>query len=80
MERLPVSLSAFQSSEKEHLLETFPDEIEGKPVTVIDWYAFERCEKLESVVIPETDTYQQICICTLHFIGIGQSAKITLLH
>lgn len=34
-----------------------PDEIEGKPVTVIDWYAFERCEKLESVVIPETVTH-----------------------
>ena len=34
-----------------------PDEIEGKPVTVIDWYAFERCEKLRSVVIPDTVTH-----------------------
>ena len=34
-----------------------PDEIEGKPVTVIDWYAFERCSKLKSVVIPETVTH-----------------------
>ena len=34
-----------------------PDTIEGKPVTVIDWYAFERCSKLKSVVIPDTVTH-----------------------
>ena len=34
-----------------------PDEIEGKPVTVIDWYAFERCSALKSVVIPDTVTH-----------------------
>ena len=34
-----------------------PNTIEGKPVTVIDWYAFERCSKLKSVVIPDTVTH-----------------------
>jgi hypothetical protein len=34
-----------------------PAQIEGKPVTVVDWYAFERCAKLRSVVIPDTVTH-----------------------
>ncbi len=34
-----------------------PDTIEGKPVTVIDWYAFERCDKLQSITIPDTVTH-----------------------
>lgn len=34
-----------------------PDIIEGKPVTVIDWYAFENCKHLKSVTIPETVTH-----------------------
>ncbi len=34
-----------------------PDTIEGKPVTVIDWYAFQNCKKLTSVTIPETVTH-----------------------
>ncbi len=39
----------------EHLV--IPDTIEGLPVTVIDWYAFENCKKLVSVTIPETVTH-----------------------
>lgn len=34
-----------------------PDTIEGLPVTVIDWYAFEGCYRLRSVTIPETVTH-----------------------
>ncbi|MBR4100920.1 MAG: DUF4434 domain-containing protein [Oscillospiraceae bacterium] len=34
-----------------------PDTIEGKPVTVIDWYAFENCKFLKSVVLPDTITH-----------------------
>ncbi len=34
-----------------------PDTIEGLPVTVIDWYAFENCTNLVSVTIPETVTH-----------------------
>lgn len=34
-----------------------PDTIEGVPVTVIDWYAFENCPKLRSVTIPDTVTH-----------------------
>ncbi len=34
-----------------------PDTIEGLPVTVIDWYAFENCNKLRSVTIPDTVTH-----------------------
>lgn len=34
-----------------------PDTIEGLPVTVIDWYAFENCGSLKSVVIPDTVTH-----------------------
>lgn len=34
-----------------------PDTIEGLPVTVIDWYAFENCNKLKSVTIPDTVTH-----------------------
>ncbi len=34
-----------------------PDTIEGLPVTVIDWYAFENCNKLREVTIPETVTH-----------------------
>ncbi len=34
-----------------------PDTIEGKPVTVIDWYAFENHKNLRSVTIPETVTH-----------------------
>ncbi|MDO5558326.1 MAG: DUF4434 domain-containing protein [Oscillospiraceae bacterium] len=34
-----------------------PYTIEGKPVTVIDWYAFENCKKLTSVHIPDTVTH-----------------------
>lgn len=34
-----------------------PDIIEGHPVTIIDWYAFENCSELKSVVIPETVTH-----------------------
>lgn len=34
-----------------------PDTIEGVPVTVIDWYAFENCTKLKSVSIPDTVTH-----------------------
>ncbi len=34
-----------------------PDTIEGVPVTVIDWYAFQNCKYLKSVVIPETVTH-----------------------
>lgn len=34
-----------------------PDTIEGLPVTVIDWYAFENCTKLVSVTLPETITH-----------------------
>ena len=39
----------------EHLV--IPDTIEGLPVTVIDWYAFENCNKLRSVTLPETITH-----------------------
>lgn len=39
----------------EHLV--IPDTIEGLPVTVIDWYAFEACDRLRSVTIPETVTH-----------------------
>ena len=34
-----------------------PDYIEGKPVTVIDWYAFENCSRLESIIVPKTVTH-----------------------
>ncbi len=34
-----------------------PDTIEGKPVTVIDWYAFENCKDLRSVVLPDSITH-----------------------
>lgn len=34
-----------------------PDKIEGLPVTVIDWYAFENCFNLKSVTIPDTVTH-----------------------
>lgn len=34
-----------------------PDKIEGLPVTVIDWYAFENCYNLKSVKIPDTVTH-----------------------
>ena len=34
-----------------------PDRIDGLPVTVIDWYAFENCNKLKSVSIPDTVTH-----------------------
>jgi len=34
-----------------------PDTIDGIPVTVIDWYAFENCNKLKSVTIPDTVTH-----------------------
>ncbi len=34
-----------------------PDTIDGMPVTVIDWYAFENCKKLKSVTIPDTVTH-----------------------
>ena len=34
-----------------------PDKIEGLPVTVIDWYAFENCYNLKSVTIPDTVTH-----------------------
>lgn len=34
-----------------------PDTIEGKPVTVIDWYAFENCKQLTSVRLPDTITH-----------------------
>ncbi len=39
----------------EHLV--IPETIEGLPVTVVDWYAFENCTKLVSVTIPETVTH-----------------------
>ncbi|MBQ8011278.1 MAG: DUF4434 domain-containing protein [Oscillospiraceae bacterium] len=34
-----------------------PDTIEGVPVTVIDWYAFENCKYLRSVTLPDTITH-----------------------
>ncbi len=34
-----------------------PDTIEGKPVTVIDWYAFQNCKSLKSVTLPDTITH-----------------------
>ena len=34
-----------------------PDTIDGLPVTVIDWYAFENCNKLRSVTVPDTVTH-----------------------
>lgn len=34
-----------------------PDTIEGLPVTVIDWYAFENCTNLVSVTLPDTITH-----------------------
>lgn len=34
-----------------------PDTIEGVPVTVIDWYAFENCKYLQSVTLPDTITH-----------------------
>ncbi len=34
-----------------------PDMIEGVPVTVIDWYAFQNCQNLRSVTLPETVTH-----------------------
>ncbi len=34
-----------------------PDTIDGLPVTVIDWYAFEHCYNLKSVTIPDTVTH-----------------------
>ncbi len=34
-----------------------PDTIEGKPVTVIDWYAFENHKNLRTVTLPETITH-----------------------
>lgn len=34
-----------------------PDTIGGKPVTVIDWYAFENHKNLRTVTIPETVTH-----------------------
>lgn len=34
-----------------------PDTIAGKPVTVIDWYAFENCKRLHRVTIPDTVTH-----------------------
>ncbi len=39
----------------EHLV--IPDTIEGLPVTVIDWYAFENCNHLISVTLPDTVTH-----------------------
>ncbi len=34
-----------------------PDQIEGVPVTIIDWYAFENCSRLQSVTLPDTVTH-----------------------
>jgi len=34
-----------------------PDTIDGKPVTVIDWYAFANNDKLRSIRLPETITH-----------------------
>ena len=53
-----------------------PDEIEGKPVTVIDWYgkAEIRCHSRYC------NAHQSFCLCTLHFIGNGKYAEVPLFH